>query len=229
MKRARRAVEQELLVLAVPRKCTHELRSVYRPLPLQSSTRGGEDGGVGWGATLERTSASSPASRMRQRYSAPDGCLRTFHFLLLSQIVLSSLIWFSTHLLGPVQTPLHSCAELIITDHCNAPLSIFIWTRRNINAALHFTFTLFPELSAAEERRLNQFGTVNSAHEWLTASEPRGVATTKGGVTLVNLQHQLATPIRNACFSHEFADMLHLVNLLNNLLNSFHVSAVRAM
>ena len=32
---------------------------------------------------------------------------------------------------------------------------------------------------------------------------------TKGDVTLVNLQRQLATPIRNACFSHEFADMLH--------------------
>ena len=32
---------------------------------------------------------------------------------------------------------------------------------------------------------------------------------TKGSVTLVNLQRQLATPIRNACFSHEFADMLH--------------------
>ena len=31
----------------------------------------------------------------------------------------------------------------------------------------------------------------------------------KGGVTLVNLQRQLATPIRNACFSHEFADMIH--------------------
>ena len=31
----------------------------------------------------------------------------------------------------------------------------------------------------------------------------------KGDVTLVNLQRQLATPIRNACFSHEFADMLH--------------------
>ena len=32
---------------------------------------------------------------------------------------------------------------------------------------------------------------------------------TKGDVTLVNLQRQLATPIRNACFLHEFADMLH--------------------
>ena len=35
------------------------------------------------------------------------------------------------------------------------------------------------------------------------------VARNKGGVTLVNLQRQLATPIRNACFSHEFADMIH--------------------
>ena len=26
---------------------------------------------------------------------------------------------------------------------------------------------------------------------------------------LVNLQRQLATPIRNACYLHEFADMLH--------------------
>ena len=31
----------------------------------------------------------------------------------------------------------------------------------------------------------------------------------KGDVTLVNLQCQLAMSIRNACFSHEFADMLH--------------------
>ena len=31
----------------------------------------------------------------------------------------------------------------------------------------------------------------------------------KGGVTLVNLQRQLATSIRNACFSHEFSDMIH--------------------
>ena len=35
------------------------------------------------------------------------------------------------------------------------------------------------------------------------------LAATKGDVTLVNLQRQLATPIRNACFLHEFADMLH--------------------
>ena len=34
-------------------------------------------------------------------------------------------------------------------------------------------------------------------------------ARSKGVVTLVNLQRQLATPIRNACFSHEFADTLH--------------------
>ena len=38
----------------------------------------------------------------------------------------------------------------------------------------------------------------------------------EGGVTLVNLQRQLATPIRNACFSHEFADMLHFWIALKN-------------
>ena len=40
----------------------------------------------------------------------------------------------------------------------------------------------------------------------------------KGDVTLVNLQRQLATPIRNACFSHELADMLHcLLNRFQKL------------
>ena len=39
----------------------------------------------------------------------------------------------------------------------------------------------------------------------------------KGGVTLVNLQRQLATPIRNASFSHEFADMLHLLQVFESL------------
>ena len=34
---------------------------------------------------------------------------------------------------------------------------------------------------------------------------------------LVNLQRQLATPIHNACFSHEFADMLHLLQVFESL------------
>ena len=38
-----------------------------------------------------------------------------------------------------------------------------------------------------------------------------------GGVTLVNLQRQLATPIRNARFSHEFADILHSWIAFKNL------------
>ena len=41
-----------------------------------------------------------------------------------------------------------------------------------------------------------------------------------GGVTQVNLQRQLATPIRNACFSHEFGDMLHLLQFFESLLKS---------
>ena len=48
-----------------------------------------------------------------------------------------------------------------------------------------------------------------------TRSDFRGV--TKGDVTLVNLQRQLARPIRNACFSHEFADMLHFWIAFKNL------------
>ena len=44
---------------------------------------------------------------------------------------------------------------------------------------------------------------VGDSRDWDT------VVISKGGVTLVNLQRQLATPIRNASFSHEFADMLH--------------------
>ena len=38
----------------------------------------------------------------------------------------------------------------------------------------------------------------------------------KGDVTLVNLQRQLATPIRNACFSHKFADIFTLLIAFKN-------------
>ena len=50
------------------------------------------------------------------------------------------------------------------------------------------------------------------AQKWGEGLEPPSsfpCTAPKGDVTLVNLQRQLATPIRNACFSHEFADMLH--------------------
>ena len=38
----------------------------------------------------------------------------------------------------------------------------------------------------------------------------------KGDVTLVNLQRQLATPIRNTCFSHKFADIFTLLIAFKN-------------
>ena len=50
------------------------------------------------------------------------------------------------------------------------------------------------------------------AQKWGEGLEPPSsfpCTAPKGDVTLVNLQRQLATPIRNACFLHEFADMLH--------------------
>ena len=46
----------------------------------------------------------------------------------------------------------------------------------------------------------------------------------KRAFTLVNLQRQLATPIRNACFSHELADMLHFWIAFKNLQ---HVAALQ--
>ena len=103
------------------------------------------------------------------------------------------------------------CAWVCPADRC---VNVLVDKWENFSPHPHFTCGTFLE----KMKLLLIFALCAVAY----ASGPEGLSTDvfgpqlekialdhKGDATLVNLQRQLATTIRNACFSHECADMLH--------------------